>query len=128
MWNFYFITTINHNQFNEINQYLNIIFGCTSVICVIEKFCFFFVFVLGSKEDKIPSKQIRIQVNMAHSSGHTERSIHEMLKDTPSMNESNSAIHSGIEGRVKHPNSLHIRTNSGKSTHCRSHLNEEHPF
>lgn len=51
---------------------------------------------------------------MAHSSGHTERSIHDMLKDTPSMNESNSAIHSGIEGRVKHPNSLHIRTNSGE--------------
>lgn len=51
---------------------------------------------------------------MAHSSAHTERSIHEMLRDTPSMNESNSAIHSGIEGRVKHPNSLHIRTNSGK--------------
>lgn len=51
---------------------------------------------------------------MAHSSGHTERSIHDMLKDTPCMNDSNSAIHSGIEGRVKHPNSLHIRTNSGK--------------
>lgn len=54
---------------------------------------------------------------MAHSSGHTERSIHEMLKDPaiPPMNESNSAIQSGVEGRVKHPNSLHIRTNSGKS-------------
>lgn len=52
---------------------------------------------------------------MAHSSSHSERSIHEMLKDTPPMNESNSAIQSGIEGRVKHPNSLHIRTNSGKS-------------
>lgn len=71
--------------------------------------------IAGSKEEKISSKQIRIQVNnMAHSSGHTERSIHEMLKDTPSMNESNSAIHSGIEGRIKHPNSLHIRTNSGE--------------
>lgn len=54
---------------------------------------------------------------MAHSSAHTERSIHEMLRDTPSMNDSNSAIHSGIEGRVKHPNSLHIRTNSGKLFH-----------
>lgn len=50
---------------------------------------------------------------MAHSSSHSERSIHEMLKDAPPMNESNSAIQSGIEGRVKHPNSLHIRTNSG---------------
>lgn len=70
----------------------------------------------GSKKVKSSSKQFRIQVNnMAHSSGHTERSIHDMLKDEkmPSMNESNSAIHSGIEGRVKHPNSLHIRTNSG---------------
>lgn len=53
---------------------------------------------------------------MAHSSSHSERSIHEMLKDTPPMNESNSAIQSGIEGRVKHPGSLHIRTNSGTST------------
>lgn len=52
---------------------------------------------------------------MAHSSSHSERSIHEMLKDTPPMNESNSAIQSGIEGRVKHPNSLHVRTNSGKN-------------
>lgn len=52
---------------------------------------------------------------MAHSSSHTtERSIHEMLKDTPSMNESNSAIHSGFETRVKHPSSLHIRNNSGR--------------
>lgn len=50
---------------------------------------------------------------MAHSSSHSERSIHEMLKDAPPMNESNSAIQSGIEGRVKHPSSLHIRTNSG---------------
>jgi len=50
---------------------------------------------------------------MAHSS-HPERSIHEMLKDTPSMNESNSAIHSGTEPRgLKHPNSLPIRNASG---------------
>lgn len=53
-------------------------------------------------------------MKMAHSSSHSERSIHEMLKDAPPMNESNSAIQSGIEGRVKHPNSLHIRTSSGK--------------
>lgn len=55
-------------------------------------------------------------MKMAHSSSHSERSIHEMLKDTPPMNESNSAIQSGslIEGRVKHPGNLHIRTNSGK--------------
>lgn len=55
---------------------------------------------------------------MAHSSSshHSERSIHEMLKDTPPMNESNSAIHSGIEGRVnkQHPNSLPFRNNSGE--------------
>lgn len=63
---------------------------------------------------------------MAHSSGHTERSIHDMLKDqnVPSMNESNSAIHSGIEGRVKHPNSLHIRTNSGEC--CGGECEPEH--
>lgn len=54
-------------------------------------------------------------MKMAHSSSHSERSIHEMLKDAPPMNESNSAIQSGIEGRVKHPpRDLHIRTNSGK--------------
>lgn len=53
-----------------------------------------------------------VSVEMAHSS-HSERSIHEMLKDTPPMNESNSAIHSGIEGRIKHPNSLPFRNNSG---------------
>ncbi|XP_055326748.1 arfaptin-2 [Sitodiplosis mosellana] len=52
---------------------------------------------------------------MAHSSSHSERSIHEMLKDAPPMNES-SAIQSGIEGRVKHPSSLHIRTNSAPTT------------
>lgn len=53
---------------------------------------------------------------MAHSSSshHSERSIHEMLKDTPPMNESNSAIHSGIEGKIKHPNSLPFRNNSGE--------------
>lgn len=47
---------------------------------------------------------------MAHTS-HSERSIHEMLKDTPSMNESNSAIHSGTG--LKHPNSLPLRNVSG---------------
>lgn len=49
---------------------------------------------------------------MAHSS-HSERSIHEMLKDTPPMNESSSSIHSGTEGRIKPPNSLPFR-NSGE--------------
>lgn len=48
---------------------------------------------------------------MTHSV-HAERSIHEMLKDTPPMNESGSAIHSGTEGRqYKPPNSLPLRTN-----------------
>lgn len=51
---------------------------------------------------------------MAHSS-HSERSIHEMLKDTPPMNESNSAIQSGIEGRMKQTNNLPFRNNSGKN-------------
>lgn len=50
---------------------------------------------------------------MAHAS-QSERSIHEMLKDTPPMNESNSAIHSGIEGRVKQTNNLPFRNNSGE--------------
>lgn len=50
---------------------------------------------------------------MAHSSNIPERSIHDMLRDTPSMNESNSAIHSGFEGRVKQPTSLPLRNNSG---------------
>lgn len=59
-------------------------------------------------------EETKINIIMAHSSSHSERSIHEMLKDTPPMNESNSAIHSGIEGRVKHPNSLPFRNNSGK--------------
>lgn len=60
---------------------------------------------------------------MAHSSSHSERSIHEMLKDAPPMNESNSAIQSGIEGR--HPTSLHIRTNSGKMfiSYCKQQPN-----
>lgn len=44
-------------------------------------------------------------------------SIHEMLKDTPTMNESNTAIHSGIqsgtEPRLKHPNSLPLNNISG---------------
>lgn len=50
---------------------------------------------------------------MAHTS-QSERSIHEMLRDTPSMNESNSAIHSGTEPRLKHPNSLPLHNISGK--------------
>lgn len=51
---------------------------------------------------------------MAHSV-HSERSIHEMLKDTPPMNESASAIHSGTEPRnYKPPNSLPLRNISGK--------------
>lgn len=50
---------------------------------------------------------------MAHSL-HTERSIHEMLKDTPPMNESGSAIHSGTEGRpFMPPNSLPLHNHSG---------------
>lgn len=40
-------------------------------------------------------------------------SIHEMLKDTPTMNESNTAIHSGTEPRLKHPNSLPLNNISG---------------
>lgn len=40
-------------------------------------------------------------------------SIHEMLKDTPTMNESNNAIHSGTEPRLKHPNSLPLNNISG---------------
>ena len=48
---------------------------------------------------------------MAHSS-HSERSIHEMLRDTPTMNESSSAIHSGTEPRIK-PNSLALHNISG---------------
>lgn len=48
---------------------------------------------------------------MTHSV-HAERSIHEMLKDTPPMNESGSAIHSGTEGRqFKPPNNLPLRSN-----------------
>ncbi|XP_055697724.1 arfaptin-2 [Phlebotomus papatasi] len=50
---------------------------------------------------------------------HSERSIHEMLKDTPSMNESNSAIHTGTEPRgfrPNHPNSLPLRNASAPAT------------
>lgn len=51
---------------------------------------------------------------MAHTS-QSERSIHEMLRDTPSMNESSSAIHSGTEHhRIKHPSSLTLHNISGK--------------
>uniref|UniRef100_A0A0K8TMD7 Putative arfaptin n=1 Tax=Tabanus bromius TaxID=304241 RepID=A0A0K8TMD7_TABBR len=53
---------------------------------------------------------------MAHSV-HPERSIHEMLKDTPPMNESASAIHSGTEPRsFKPPNSLPLRNISAPAT------------
>ncbi|XP_055696626.1 arfaptin-2 isoform X2 [Lutzomyia longipalpis] len=50
---------------------------------------------------------------------HSERSIHEMLKDTPSMNDSNSAIHTGTEPRgfrPNHPNSLALRNVSEPAT------------
>ncbi|KAJ6636191.1 Arfaptin-1 [Pseudolycoriella hygida] len=43
-------------------------------------------------------------------------SIHEMLKDTPTLNESNSAIHSGTEPRLKHPNSLALNNISAPAT------------
>ncbi|CAD7093425.1 unnamed protein product [Hermetia illucens] len=53
---------------------------------------------------------------MAHSV-HSERSIHEMLKDTPPMNESTSAIHSGTEPKpFKAPNSLPLRNVSAPAT------------
>lgn len=39
-----------------------------------------------------------------------------MLRDTPSMNESNSAIHSGTEPRLKHPNSLPLHNISAPTT------------
>ncbi|CAD6991190.1 unnamed protein product [Ceratitis capitata] len=56
---------------------------------------------------------------MAHSLHHTERSIHEMLKDTPPMNESGSAIHSGTEGRAfMPPNSLPLHNHSAPATPC----------
>lgn len=55
---------------------------------------------------------------MAHSV-HVERSIHEMLKDTPSMNESDNAVHTGTEASSSSPpfappNSLPLRNHSGK--------------
>lgn len=43
-------------------------------------------------------------------------SIHEMLKDTPTMNESSNAIHSGTEPRLKHPNSLPLNNISAPAT------------
>ncbi|GLH14871.1 Arfaptin-2 [Gryllus bimaculatus] len=52
-----------------------------------------------------------------------ERNIHEMLKDTPMMNESNNAVHSGTApptpqhmGFVPHPTSLPLTTTTAPST------------
>lgn len=60
---------------------------------------------------------------MAHSV-HMERSIHEMLKDAPHMNDSDSVVHSGTEANnstsppFRSPaNSLPIRNHSGKFCH-----------
>lgn len=50
---------------------------------------------------------------MDHSS-QSERSIHEMLKDTPSMNESSNAVQTGTEPKgIKHPTSLPLKSISG---------------
>lgn len=55
---------------------------------------------------------------MAHSV-HVERSIHEMLKDTPSMNESDNAVHTGTEASSSctpfkaPPTTLPLRNHSG---------------
>lgn len=52
---------------------------------------------------------------MAHSN--TERSIHEMLKDTPPMNDSNNAVQTGTEGRaVKVPTTLSLKSVSAPTT------------
>lgn len=54
----------------------------------------------------------------AHHTSQSERSIHEMLRDTPSMNESASAIHSGAHEpvRAKHPSSLPLNNVSAPTT------------
>lgn len=52
-----------------------------------------------------------------------ERSIHEMLKDTPSMNESDNAVHTGTEDSSSctppfksPPTSLPLRNHSGENS------------
>lgn len=42
------------------------------------------------------------------------RSIHEMLKDTPPMNESSNAVQTGSIEPKKHPTSLPLKSVSGK--------------
>lgn len=54
---------------------------------------------------------------MAHQERNQERSIHEMLKDAPTMNENPSAIHTGTtnitlnKANTLRPNSLQIAKN-----------------
>lgn len=69
--------------------------------------------------EKIMLRFVNYRLKMAQA--HT--SIHEMLKDTPTMNESNTAIHSGSEPRLKHPNSLPLNHISGTSLNKLDGLN-----
>jgi hypothetical protein len=64
--------------------------------------------------------QAVISTSQARDSPIVERNIHEMLKDTPVMNDSNSAVHSGIApatpqrlGYIPHPTSLPLSTTAG---------------
>ncbi|XP_021926957.1 arfaptin-2 isoform X2 [Zootermopsis nevadensis] len=67
--------------------------------------------------------QAVISTSQAHDSPIVERNIHEMLKDTPVMNDSNSAVHSGTApptpqhlGYIPHPTSLPLSTTAAPST------------
>jgi hypothetical protein len=64
--------------------------------------------------------QAVISTSQARDSPIVERNIHEMLKDTPVMNDSNNAVHSGTApptpqrvGYMSHPTSLPLATTTG---------------
>jgi len=64
--------------------------------------------------------QTVISTSQARDSPTVERNIHELLKDTPVMNDSNNAVHSGTApptpqrvGYVSHPTSLSLATTTG---------------
>lgn len=65
--------------------------------------------------------QAIISTSQPRDSPIVERNIHEMLKDTPVMNDSNNAVHSGTApptpqrgGYMSHPTSLPLAATTGR--------------
>lgn len=84
-----------------------------------EKLFTFYTHFVETKS--VDMSQTVLPNNQSHESPAMERNIHEMLKDSPVLNDSNNAVHSGTApptpkhaGFMPHPTSLPLTQTTGK--------------